>query len=132
MTDDPDTKKKLDQLREQESTGNRLEKDNPNAQPTFVDALEEALADIEEGEASDTISAYDPKLAAILDALKADDRLDDVFADLQEAYDGNAGLSEPSRSAVIRLAVRVGLQEGTTGIFESLEKAVRRSEETTL
>jgi len=130
MTDD--TEDELAELRKEESTGNRLDRDNPEAQPSFVDALEQALADIAEGESSDTITAYDPNLAAVLNAVEDDDRMDDVFEQLQKAYDGESGLDKPTRSAIIRLAVRVGLQEGTDSVLDDLEEAVQRRETTTV
>ena len=130
MSDDVDDK--LDELRDEESQGNRLDRDNPQSQPNFVDVLDEALESIDQGELSDTITAYDPKLAAVLQALEEDDRMDDVFDQLQEAYDGDSGLQKPSRSAIIRLAVRVGLQEGTDSVLDDLEEAVSRRQTTTI
>jgi hypothetical protein len=130
MSDDVDNK--LDELRDEESTGNRLDRDNPQSQPDFADVLEEAFESIDQGESSNTITAYDPKLAAILQALEEDDRMEDIFDQLQEAYDGNSGLQNPSRSALIRLAVRVGFQEGSDGILDELEEAVNRRQTTTL
>lgn len=130
MSDDVDDK--LDKLRDEESTGNRLDRDDPQSQPDFADVLEEALESIDQGESSNTITAYDPKLAAIFQALEEDDRMEDIFDQLQEAYDGNSGLQSPSRSALIRLAVRVGFQEGSDGILDELEEAVNRRQTTTL
>lgn len=131
MTDD-NIDDKLNELREEESKGNRLDRDDPQSQPDFVDALDEALEAISQGELSDTITAYDPKLAAVLQALEEDDQMDDVFEQLQNAYDGDSGLQKPSRSAIIRLAVRVGFQEGTEGVLDDLEEAVNRRQTTTI
>ncbi|CAJ51117.1 hypothetical protein [Haloquadratum walsbyi] len=130
MSEDVD--KKLEELRNEESTGNRLDRDDPESQPEFADVLEEALESIDQGESSNTITAYDPKLAAVLQALEEDDRMEDVFEQLQEAYDGNSGLQNPSRSALIRLAVRVGLQEGSDNLLADLEEAVNRRQTTTI
>ena len=123
---------KLNELREEESKGNRLDRDDPQSQPDFVDALDEALEAISDGDMSDTITAYDPKLAAVLQALEEDDRMGDVFEQLQQAYDGDSGLQNPSRSAIIRLAVRVGLQNGTESVLDDLEEAVNRRQTTTI
>ena len=130
MSDDVDDK--LNELREEESKGNRLDREDPQSQPDFVDALDDALESIDQGELSDTITAYDPKLAAVLQALEEDDRMDDIFEQLQEAYEGNSGLQKPSRSAIIRLAVRVGFQEGTDSVLDDLEEAVNRRQTTTI
>jgi hypothetical protein len=131
MTDD-NIDDKLNELREEESKGNRLDRDDPQSQPDFVDALDEALEAINQGELSNTITAYDPKLAAVLQALEDDGRMDDAFEQLQEAYDGDSGLQKPSRSAIIRLGVRVGLQEGTEEVLDDLEEAVNRRQTTTI
>ena len=131
MTDD-NIDDKLDEMREEESKGNRLDRDDPESKRNFVDALDDALEAISEGETSDTITAYDPKLAAVLQALEEDDRMGDVFEQLKDAYDGDSGLQKPSRSAIIRLAVRVGLQEGTDSVLDDLEEAVTRRQTTTI
>lgn len=130
MTDE--TEDELAELREEESTGNRLDRDNPQAQPTFVDALEDALDEIADGDAGDTITAYDPNLSAVLQALEDDERMSEVFDQLQDAYDGDSGLDKATRSAIIRLAVRVGLQQGTDSVLDDLEEAVKRRETTTV
>ena len=130
MTDDIDTE--LDKLREEDSTGNRLDREDPQAQAGLVNALEAALEAVEQGEQSETITAYDPRLAGVLQALDEEDQLETVFTQLQAAYDGESGLDQPSRSAIIRLAVRVGLQEGTTDILDDLEQAVKNRETTTV
>lgn len=129
---DSERDEELRELREQESQGNRLERDNPEAQPDFVDAVEDALEAVDNGDSGDTITAYDPRLAAVLQALDDDERLDDVFEQLQAAYDGDSGLDKPTKSAIIRLAVRVGLQEGTDSVLDDLEEAVKRRETTTV
>lgn len=131
MTDD-NIDDKLNEMREEESKGNRLDRDDPDSQRNFVDVLDDALEATSEGETSNNITAYDPKLAAVLHALEEDDRIDDVFGQLQDAYDGDSGLQKSSRSAIIRLAVRVGLQEGTDSVLDDLEEAVRRRQTTTI
>jgi hypothetical protein len=127
-----ETDEELEKLREQESKGNRLDRENPQSQPDFADAIEEALAAVAEGDTSDTITAYDPRLAAVLEALEQEGKMDDVFEQLQASYDGDSGLAKPSRSAIIRLAVRVGLQEGTDDVLDDLEEAITRRETTTV
>jgi hypothetical protein len=120
--DNPD----LEALREEASTGNRLEADDPTAQSDFVDALVATLNSIEDGDSSETVTAYDPRLAATLEALEDDGQLEDVF------NHGDAGLDTASRSAIIRLAVRVGLQEGADGVMDDLREAVERRQTTTV
>jgi len=132
MTTDDEIDEKLSEMREEESKGNRLDRDDPQSQYDFVDALEEALGAIDDGDGSDTITAYDPRLAAVLQALESEDQMEDIFHQLQDAYDGDAGIADPSRSAIIRLAVRVGLQEGTKDVLDDLEEAVTRRQTTTV
>jgi len=131
MTDN-DIDERLDELREEESTGNRLDRDDPQNQASFVDVLVDALDSAEAGDLSETVTAYDPILAAVLQALEEDDRMDDIFNQLREAYDGESGLTDESRSAIIRLAVRVGLQEGTDDVMDDLKQAVEDRRTTTI
>ena len=130
MTDVDD---KLDELREEESSGNRLDRDDPHSQPDLADAIEAALADAEDGELPATITAFDPRLAALLDALSEDDgEMEAIFEDLQAAYDGHSGVTQHSKSGIIRLAIRVGLQEGSEEAIEELGEAISRRETTTV
>jgi hypothetical protein len=130
MTDNTD--EELQKLREKESKGNRLDREDPQTQPDFIDALEEALDAVAEGKESDTVTAYDPRLAAVLEALEKEQQMKNVFEQLREAYDGNSGLTNPSKSAIIRLAVRVGFQEGTDSVLDDLEEAITRQQTTTV
>jgi len=132
MSNNDDIEDKLNEMRQEESKGNRLDRDNPESQPDFVDALDKALELIADGELSDTITAYDPKLAAVLQAAEEEDEMDAIFEQLEAAYDGDSGLTNSSRSAIIRLAVRVGLQEGTDDVLDDLEEAVNRRQTTTI
>lgn len=130
MTDNVD--KELQELREEESHGNRLDKDNPQNQPDFVDTLERTLQASDDGDLSENLTAYDPRMVALMEGLDQEGELEAVFDDLQTAYDGDAGVDDPSRSAVVKLAFRVGLQEGTDDILDDLQTAVERRETTTI
>jgi len=128
-----DVDDKLDELRKEESKGNRLDRDNPQSQPDLADAIEDSLDKVDQGEMSDTITAFDPTLAALLDALSEDDQeIETVYDNLREAYDGNSGVDRKSKSGIIRLAIRVGLQEGSEDTIESLGEAISRYETTTI
>lgn len=126
MTDDD-----LEDLREQESRGDRMDRDAA-AQNDFVEKVVAALDQADDGNVSETITAYDPTLAALLTALDEDDRLDEVVAELQEEYDGDAGISKATRSAVIRLAIRVGLQEASGDVMADLTEAVQKRQSPTV
>ncbi len=124
---------KLNELREADSSGNRLDRENPQTQSDLTDAIEASLEAADDGEISDTITAFDPTLAALLEALSEhEDEMDAVYEDLQDAYDGNSGVDQRSKSGLIRLAIRVGLQEGSEATIESLAEAISRRETTTI
>lgn len=124
---------KLNELREADSSGNRLDRENPQTQSDLTDAIEGSLEAADDGEISDTITAFDPTLAALLEALSEhEDEMDAVYEDLQDAYDGNSGVDQRSKSGLIRLAIRVGLQEGSEATIESLAEAISRRETTTI
>lgn len=124
---------KLNELREADSSGNRLDRENPQTQSDLTDAIEGSLEAADDGEISDTITAFDPTLAALLEALSEhEDEMDAVYEDLQDAYDGNSGVDQRSKSGLIRLAIRVGLQEGSKATIESLAEAISRRETTTI
>lgn len=131
--DGDDVEERLKQLREEESTGNRLDRENPKNQPDLIDSISEALDEIDEGNKSDTITAFDPRFAALLEALgEHDEEMERVFEDLRDAYDGNSGVKRQSKSGIIKLAIRVGLQEGSEATIESLEEAISRRTTTTV
>lgn len=128
-----DVEEQLQELREKESQGNRLDRENPQNQPDLVDSIEDALEQIDDGEKSDTITAFDPRFAALLEALgEHDDEMERIFEDLRDAYDGNSGVTRQSKSGIIKLAIRVGLQEGSEATIESLEEAISRRTTTTV
>lgn len=129
---DKDTEEKLKEMREEESTGNRIDRDNPQNQPDFADALTDALDRADDGDLTETVTAYDPTLAALLTALDNDDRLEEVVGELQDVYDGDAGISKATRSAVIRLAIRVGLQEASEDVIDDLAEAIEQRQSPTV
>jgi hypothetical protein len=130
MTDN--TEDRLDELREQESQGNRLDRDDPSQQPDLTEHIGDALDAIEDGDRQETITAYDPRLAALIHALDKDDQLGDVFENLQAGYEGESGIDQPSRSAIIRLATRVGLQEASDETLTALAEAIEDRRTTTV
>lgn len=130
MTDN--TEDQLDELREQESQGNRLHRDDPGQQPGLAERIGDTLDAIEDGDRQETITAYDPRLAALIHALDEDNQLGDVFENLQAAYDGESGVEQPSRSAVIRLATRVGLQAANDETLAALAEAIEERQTTTV
>ena len=117
---DPD----LEELRRETERTNRLDQpDTPTKSKSFVDVLVEAMDDVERGDASHTLSVYDRKLAAVIHALERDeDRLQDVGAALREQLGRNDD-GEVERSDVLRMALRVGLQEADEELMTEARKA---------
>lgn len=127
-----DTEERLDELREKESHGNRLDSEDPTQQPNLAEHIGDALDAIDEGTRQETVTAYDPRLAALVHALDEDSKLEEVFEQLQTAYDGESGINDPSRSAIIRLATRVGLQEASDETLAALAEAIEQRRTTTV
>ena len=122
MSDDPD----LEDLKAQTSQGDRLdsaaaEMDRQDLVEDIVDELEA----IEAGGEQKTVSVWDGQLAAFIRALEANPgHLDAVGHGLQEKLDIEDG--DIDRSAVLRLALRVGFQEAAPEQFEAVREAVRK------
>jgi hypothetical protein len=122
MSDDPD----LEDLKAQTSQGDRLdsaakEMDRQDLVDDIVDELEE----IDAGDQQKTVSVWDGQLAAFIRALEANpEHLDAVGDGLQEQLDIEE--IEIDRSSILRLALRVGFQEGAPEQFEAVREAVRK------
>ena len=113
-------------LREQTSQGDRLdEAAAEEEQQALVEAIVTELEAIEDGEQQKTVSVWDGHLAGFIRALEANpDHLEEVGQALQRQIDVEAG--EIDRSTVLRLGLRLGLQEAAPEEFDSLREAVRK------
>jgi len=122
MSDDPD----LEDLKAQTSQGDRLdsaakEMDRQDLVEDIVDELEA----IDAGDQQKTVSVWDGQLAAFIRALEANpEHLEAVGRGLQEQLDIEE--SDVDRSAILRLALRVGFQEAAPEQFEAVREAVRK------
>jgi hypothetical protein len=116
----------LASLRKQTSQGDRLdEAAAEKEQQALIEAIGTELDAIENGEQQKTVSVWDGHLAAFIRALEAHpEHLEEVGQGLQRQLDVDSG--EIDRSTVLRLAVRLGLQEAAPEEFESLREAVRK------
>lgn len=122
MTEEDD---ELAALREQTSHGDRIE--TAATEEDRRDLVEDILAEldaIEAGEKQKTVSVWDGHLAAFIRALEENpDRLTEVGQALQQQLDVEQG--EVDRSELLRLALRLGLQEAAPQEFEAVREAAR-------
>lgn len=123
MTDDDE----LEQLRQQTDVGTRAQEATPSDESTDLeDAMVTLLAAVEAGETSKTLSVRDARLTALVRALEETGELEEVGADLQEALGREAAPDAIDRSEVLRLAVRLGLQEAAPDLLETARDAYGR------
>lgn len=119
MTDD-----ELEQLREQTDPGTRAQSSTPGGKATDLeDAMVALLGEIEDGEVSKTLSVRDDRLTALVRALEETDGLDGVGASLREELGRDADTDGIDRSEVLRLAVRLGLQEAAPEVLDTARDA---------
>jgi outer membrane receptor protein involved in Fe transport len=123
MTDDDE----LQELREQTDVGTRIQNvpddvEDGTLEKTIVTLLDE----VESGTVSKTLSLRDNRLAALIRGLEETDDLDDVGLALQNELGRDADPDMIDRSEVLRLAVRIGLQEAAPEIVEIARDAQAR------
>jgi hypothetical protein len=122
MSDDDD----LAALREQTSQGDRIDEASEAAdQQEFVEDIVAELEAIEDGEQQKTVSVWDGHLAAFVRALeKNPERLESVGRGLQQRLDLDE--SEVDRSELLRLALRLGLQQAAPEEFDAIREAAKQ------
>lgn len=104
----------LEDLKESTQRGSRLDEDSEEP-ADFVDELVDCLDAVENGDASNTLSLYDPTLSALVLALEQNPgRVDDWELD------------DPDRSDVIRAVVRRGLADCDGELLEDAREAIGR------
>lgn len=122
-----DTDEELEQLRQQTDPGTRAQSATPGEESTDLeDAMVALLADVEDGEVSKTLSVRDARLTALVRALEETDSLDDVGGALREELGREADADGTDRSEMLRLAVRLGLQEAAPEVLDSAREAYAR------
>ena len=122
MPDDDD----LAALREQTSQGDRIDEASEAAdQQEFVEDIVAELEAIEDGEQQKTVSVWDGHLAAFIRALEENpERLESVGRGLQQRLDLDE--SEVDRSELLRLALRLGLQQAAPEEFDAIREAAKQ------
>jgi hypothetical protein len=124
MSDEDD---ELEQLRQQTDVGTRAQEATPSESTSDLeDAMVEMLEAVEAGETSKTLSVRDARLTALVRALEETGDLEAVGTDLQEALDREAAPDAIDRSELLRLAVRLGLQEAAPDLLDTARDAYGR------
>jgi hypothetical protein len=122
-----DTDEELEQLRQQTDVGTRAQSSTPGEESDDLEnAMVALLADVEDGEVSKTLSVRDARLAALVRALEETGSIDDVGAALREELGREDDADGIDRSEMLRLAVRLGLQEAAPEILDTARDAYAR------
>jgi hypothetical protein len=113
-------------LREQTSQGDRIDQAaSVEQKQDLVSSIVEELEAIDAGEEQKTLSVWDGTLAAFIRALEENpDRMEDVGRSLQQRLDADD--DQIDRSEVLRLALRLGLQEAAPEEFDAVREAVKK------
>ena len=126
MSDELDSE--LEELREQTTRNNRLS-EQAN-EPDFIEQIVAMLNDVDSGERGKILSLYDPQLAALIYALETDDRrFNEVIGALQETANRQIDTEDVGRTELLKLAVRIGLQEAAPELLEDAQTAVSQRTE---
>lgn len=126
MSDELDSE--LEELREQTTRNNRLS-EQAN-EPDFIEQIVAMLDDVDSGERGKILSLYDPQLAALIYALETDDRrFNEVIGALQETANRQIDTEDVGRTELLKLAVRIGLQEAAPELLEDAQTAVSQRTE---
>jgi hypothetical protein len=122
MSEDDD----LQALREQTSHGDRIdEAAKEDAKRDLVEDIVDELEAIDAGDHQKTVSVWDGHVAAFIRALEDNpDELEDVGHALQRRHGLDEG--EADRSDILRLALRLGLQEAAPEKYEAVREAAQK------
>lgn len=113
-------------LREQTSQGDRIDQAaSVEQKQDLVQAIVDELEAIDDGEEQKTLSVWDGALAAFIRALEENpDQMETVGHSLQQRL--GTETSDIDRSEVLRLALRLGLQEAAPEQFDAVRDAVQK------
>lgn len=122
-----DADDELEELRQQTDVGTRAESSTSSDDATDLgDAIVGYLGQVETGEVSKTLSVRDERLTALVRALEDTGDLDGVGAALGDELGRDAPADGIDRSEMLRLAVRLGLQQAAPEVLESARDAYAR------
>jgi hypothetical protein len=122
-----ETDDELEELREQTDVGTRAEAETTNDETSELeDAIVTVLGEVESGDVSKTLSVRDEQLAALIRGLEETDSLADVGTPLKEELGRDDEKDVTDRSELLRLAVRLGLQQAVPEVVETARDANAR------
>ncbi|WP_434531937.1 hypothetical protein ACODNH_23560 (plasmid) [Haloarcula sp. NS06] len=122
-----ETDDELEELREQTDVGTRAEAETTNDETSELeDAIVTLLGEVESGDVSKTLSVRDEQLAALIRGLEETDSLADVGTPLKEELGRDDDKDVTDRSELLRLAVRLGLQQAAPEVVETARDANAR------
>lgn len=111
----------IEDLKAQTQKGRRTDAAADEQPDPLVDDIQAKLEAIDNGERK-TLAIRDESLAALFGALvEREDDLDDAVETLADAADRD--VDDASKSELLRLAARVGLQEATPELWDELLEA---------
>lgn len=125
MSDEADVEELKEEFGGTSATGDRLETAATTQETADLTAsILEELEAIEAGERQKTVSVWDGSLAALLGALETHDaEREALVAALRDALDAPAGNGD--RSEILRLALRLGIQEAAPEYLDAIRDATR-------
>lgn len=119
------SEKDLEQLRKDTESGSKL--DETEAEQEFVDTLADTLDTIENAR-SHTVTANDPELWALFEALNRDDDRRKEFCEAVGIEHDERALN---RSGAVRELVRAGVREMDSELAAEMNEAISKNQSTT-
>ena len=114
----------LEELRQKTERGDRNDEESREPETDFVDEIVDAIDDVESGDRPKTLAVRDQPIAALLAALDDDEsKMVDVGQALEDEL-GRENSDEFDRSEIVRLALRVGLEDAAPEKMEQLGEAI--------
>lgn len=114
----------LEELRKKTERGDRNDEESEGPETSFVDEIVNAIDDVESGDRPKTLAVRDQPIAALLAALDDDgSKMTDVGQALEDEL-GREKSDEFDRSEIVRLALRVGLEDAAPEKMEQLSDAI--------
>jgi len=127
MTDETeDAEELLKQSAEQSRHTSEPTSSREEDAPDRVDAIKEALDDIEDGDAPENINLRDARLKALLVGLGDAGELEDAASALAPKVDVDVDTSDISQSDIARLLLRLGLQEALPEVYDAGREAAKK------
>lgn len=124
MTDEKDPEELLAQSKEQKRHTSEPSATDDEPEVSLEEHIVDAYSDINSAGGSSNLTMRDANLAALIRGLENADLLDDVGADLRDELGKDHEDSE-TRSSVLSLLARVGLQEARPELLETGKEAKR-------